>query len=796
MGDPFAGIDSLLSQQKKQEGDPFAELDSLEVDSSQEESKPDHLLELIGYNPITKDQTSIIANTPEDQARRYQQSRRSLILGVGERDPRENIETFSQWMDFIRGVNTGDIPTGELPSRMVDGQFIPGEGGSIRGLRAPATGPVREILNVLGPLGAEVSSDKSLVENIAQVTENAGMMTFALATFPMFASLHALQASVAVENPLTTGALAWMARNNAGMDYLTEKLVFGPASRMTPYEIRSANRAFQALLATGGISRGLASGAGFATNLARTRAAQIILAQQRAGVAGVAQLEELRRIAITSKLAVTGLAPSMGALFGVLEGEPGQKGDRAIAFGIAAIPIGMVHSALSAVGRIPEHSTQAGTYSQARAAKPFEVGGTTTDPATKMNVFLKEDGDFALSLVREAVAVRKAREGGTPPATDRDAVAHRLLGQFGAEPGSVGAELVNSPAFDRLIDAMDRGNKVEAEAIIRRFVQNEMRPFNAEQLARRNEADDAALRGPQFPADPPVATGAVPTTSPSILTGGPNHGTDLAGAVGIIKEGLRPGSSVSEIGGRDFEDYTVTIQFGDTGELTAYSSPLGPTMHDKAATTEGRETQIERVFFNAEDYVWKHDAIAAYNAIRQALDETGRQDVPIEGVVYNDQTDSFLYGGKVDFDAIPSDQSRIDALSDNALLKEFDQVIDSGFDAMDAGNEVMAQVKDQIADYIGHVAERRGLLKNPELEAGFTPRDPIQPQVDRDLTSRIMGELFLRDNLQKKHPPSSVIRGIRDPGPIMEKIKHLEGEMGVNFFVHRRPNGTFDIAIC
>jgi hypothetical protein len=127
------------------------------------------------------------------------------------------------------------------------------------------------------------------------------------------------------------------------------------------------------------------------------------------------------------------------------------------------------------------------------------------------------------------------------------------------------------------------------------------------------------------------------------------HGTDVESAIGIINEGLRPGSSVS-VTGRDFEGYPVTFEFGPMRGTKAYSSPYGPTMHEGAATTSRATRDIKRVFFDPDEFMTREAAAEEYRRLRRALDESGRTDMPIERAQWFDEPERWEFGGPVQVD--------------------------------------------------------------------------------------------------------------------------------------------------
>ena len=123
------------------------------------------------------------------------------------------------------------------------------------------------------------------------------------------------------------------------------------------------------------------------------------------------------------------------------------------------------------------------------------------------------------------------------------------------------------------------------------------------------------------------------------------HGTDPEQAVGIINSGLRQGSSV-DAGTGLAEGYTVMMEFGPT-ETTPYAP--GDISSEGSFTTNKLTKDIRRIFFDANAYTDPTDAKEAYARIRTALDKSGRQNVPIEAMNFNDAKDTWEYGGEVTF---------------------------------------------------------------------------------------------------------------------------------------------------
>lgn len=164
---------------------------------------------------------------------------------------------------------------------------------------------------------------------------------------------------------------------------------------------------------------------------------------------------------------------------------------------------------------------------------------------------------------------------------------------------------------------------------------------------------------------------------------GARHGTEPAEAESIIRGSLRPGSSISRQGGRDYEGYSVTLEFGEPARTSPYDSPYGPSAHPEAHKTTTRLRDIKRVMFDPESFVHREDAIEDYNRIRRALDETGRRNVPIEAAHYNEETDRFTYGGKVDFKRVGTFEENVARQGTKSLQRDLDEAQDSYIDALD-----------------------------------------------------------------------------------------------------------------
>lgn len=185
------------------------------------------------------------------------------------------------------------------------------------------------------------------------------------------------------------------------------------------------------------------------------------------------------------------------------------------------------------------------------------------------------------------------------------------------------------------------------------------------------------------------------------------HGTDPESAAGIIKEGLRPGSSVSRVGGRDFEGYPVTFEFDDklTG-ATPYSSPLGPTMHEGAARTGTQASNIKRIFFDPNEYQFKEDALDVFRNLRQRLNESGRKDLKIEAANYHDPTGTWNYGGTPSLKDLPRFTDYVAKQNDNNLQRLFNETLDN---ATFTQNPARQTIHEKRLDHIIAEMEKRGM---------------------------------------------------------------------------------------
>lgn len=226
------------------------------------------------------------------------------------------------------------------------------------------------------------------------------------------------------------------------------------------------------------------------------------------------------------------------------------------------------------------------------------------------------------------------------------------------------------------------------------------------------------------------------------------HGAEVNNAVSIINEGLRPGSSISLAGGRDFEGYPVVLTFAGRGDLTPYSSPFGPTMHEGAATTAARQAKITAVHMDVDDFTSREDAIEAYNRVREALDETGRKDIPIEAARFNEATDKYEFGGKVDFSTVRPYGETIARMSDDRLNRESGEVLDN-WDAADRfGNTAVVEKYQRRLDMIADEMEKRGLLGDAVVEKTvsdaldkFGESGQAEDEITQHLTHPLPGEL-------------------------------------------------------
>lgn len=230
---------------------------------------------------------------------------------------------------------------------------------------------------------------------------------------------------------------------------------------------------------------------------------------------------------------------------------------------------------------------------------------------------------------------------------------------------------------------------------------------------------------------------------------GPMHGTDPAAAVGIIHEGLRPGSSVS-IAGKDFEGYQVIFEFESVGPSTPYSSPLGPTAHPGAAVTGDVEQRIKRVFLDTGDFLDREDAVEAYSAIRQALDDTGREAVPIEGVRYIEDSGKYTFGGPVRFEDTQPAALRSLKMTDRQLELEADRAFDNLDAAWRANNQQKIRRWEAALDRLYPEMVRRGLRE---------PLDPIVQAEEREL----IATAALDDALQPALEPREVVPALGPP---------------------------------
>src|SRR5689334_10392949 len=186
------------------------------------------------------------------------------------------------------------------------------------------------------------------------------------------------------------------------------------------------------------------------------------------------------------------------------------------------------------------------------------------------------------------------------------------------------------------------------------------------------------------------------------------HGTDPKSALGIINEGLRPGSSISKAGGRDFEGYPVTFDFEDKlAGARDYSSPFGPTMHEGAAKTGQTAKEISKVYLDPEEFQFREDAKDVYDKLRNALDTTGRKHVKIEAAKYDDATGKFNYGGDINFNELRPFSEHLQKTSDRSLQRLFDEHLDNIDNAPEDRVSILRDRLDQILTEM----EKRGFGK-------------------------------------------------------------------------------------
>ena len=196
------------------------------------------------------------------------------------------------------------------------------------------------------------------------------------------------------------------------------------------------------------------------------------------------------------------------------------------------------------------------------------------------------------------------------------------------------------------------------------------------------------------------------------------HGTEPEAAVGIIKTGLRSKSSVDTGGGLS-EGSTVVIEF--TGGRTK-PFPKGDISSEGSSTlVGGSRPKIKRILFDAEGYEFKEDAIDAFNSIRQALDESGQRDVKIEAATFNDKTDKWEFGGKVDFSGIEPFAETVAKMSDMRLQRSQDEVLEN-LDLLDKANNPRASLFAERLQTIDKELIRRGLGEIPGQEGKVVGR--------------------------------------------------------------------------
>lgn len=207
-----------------------------------------------------------------------------------------------------------------------------------------------------------------------------------------------------------------------------------------------------------------------------------------------------------------------------------------------------------------------------------------------------------------------------------------------------------------------------------------------------------------------------------VAPSGPRHGTGINEAVGIIRSGLKPGSSI-DVGSGLSQGQEVTFEFGPIKKSKAYFRMSGedPGSH----TTGSVETDIKRVFLDLDEYSNREDAEEAFAQLRQALDETGRKDIPIESAKWNDETQTFSYGGKPDITRLPSYVESLKRMSPRSLEKESDRL----FASMQYYEiDQIPQKLNNKLDLLSQEMESRGLLPSAEPPVAPMQQTPTEPR--------------------------------------------------------------------
>lgn len=266
---------------------------------------------------------------------------------------------------------------------------------------------------------------------------------------------------------------------------------------------------------------------------------------------------------------------------------------------------------------------------------------------------------------------------------------------------------VSRPNFlQRLFGAPDQYSMVKPNAGLMRNAMDEGLAYLGQKAAEGKGGDLVKTLADRLGVnwDNPNVVKGMGAASPDLMAL-IRHGTDPESAVGIIKEGLRPGSSISKIGGRDFEGYPVTFEIDDALKgAKDYSSPFGATMHEGAAKTGQTATNIKRVFFDPNEFSYKEDALDVFRKLREALNQTGRKDIKIEGATWHDPSQSWRYGGTPSMKELPSFRQHVQKASDNRLQRLFDEHLDN----IEAVPEGRARVLRDRLDQILVEMEKRG----------------------------------------------------------------------------------------
>lgn len=241
------------------------------------------------------------------------------------------------------------------------------------GLRVPIQQDPREIRPLRGPIGSGVvgGTIRSAIDISRQLKANPAETVLGFVYAPVLITAGAMNEFVQFtalpgEISVPTGRFG-----NVTIDpeELRQKFIeiVGPMSHS---EADEARRAFMGLLAASVVGMGLGRGLGRGA----PRGFIVSPVARRTSILGgsFAEAELAGELAATRLQGVSALTA-----FGTFGAEPGERLQNAVAFGLSAIPLGLTHAALAAIGRFSVNITktaQAASYiSNLRASRPLDV---------------------------------------------------------------------------------------------------------------------------------------------------------------------------------------------------------------------------------------------------------------------------------------------------------------------------------------------------------------------------------------------------------------------------------------